>query len=64
VGFDLDMGTGRFWSAKVERIYCMTHGACFRPHDGICDAGPCVGEALERFAVRLDGEDALVEPGR
>ena len=61
VGFDLDMGTGRFWSAKLSRIYCMTHGACFRPTDGVCDAGPCLGEALEKFEAHLQGDDAIIK---
>jgi nitrite reductase/ring-hydroxylating ferredoxin subunit len=61
VGFDLDMGTGVFWSSRVERIYCRTHGACFRPEDGICDAGPCLGLALERYAVEIVGDDAIVD---
>ena len=61
VGFDLDMGTGRFWSAKLSRIYCMTHGACFRPLDGICDAGPCLGQGLQRYDAHLDGEDAIIQ---
>jgi nitrite reductase/ring-hydroxylating ferredoxin subunit len=61
LGFDLDMGTGRFWSSKLGRIYCMTHGACFRPQDGLCDAGPCLGQWLQQYDVAADGEDAVVE---
>ena len=61
VAFDLDMGTGRFWSPKTGRIYCMTHGARYEPRTGECDAGPCVGARLTKLAVRRDGRDALVE---
>ena len=57
---DLDMGEGKFWSERMGRIYCKTHGAMYEPHSGVCDRGPCVGERLEKFRVRLDGEDALV----
>jgi nitrite reductase/ring-hydroxylating ferredoxin subunit len=60
VGYDLDMGSGRFWSARRERIYCLTHGACFRPADGVCDDGPCIGLALTRYELRFDGDDAVV----
>ena len=60
VAFDLDMGTGEFWSAKIGRIYCRTHGACYEPRTGICDRGPCVGRGLERFEVELRGPDAVV----
>lgn len=60
VAFDLDMGTGEFWSAKLGRIYCRTHGACYEPRSGICDRGPCVGRGLERFEVERRGQDAVV----
>lgn len=60
VAFDLDMGTGEFWSAKLGRIYCRTHGACYEPRTGICDRGPCVGRGLERFEVERQGQDAVV----
>ena len=60
VAFDLDMGTGEFWSAKLGRIYCRTHGACYEPRSGICDRGPCVGRGLERFEVERQGQDVVV----
>jgi len=60
VSFDLDMGTGEFWSAKLGRIYCRTHGACYEPRTGVCDRGPCVGASLETFAVEREGEGAVI----
>ena len=63
VGYDLDMGSRKFWSIRRERIYCLTHGACFRPADGVCDDGPCVGLSLEKYAIRLEGDDAIVTVG-
>jgi nitrite reductase/ring-hydroxylating ferredoxin subunit len=60
VAFDLDMGTGEFWSRKLGRIYCRTHGACYEPRSGLCDQGPCVGRGLESFAVERQGPAAVV----
>lgn len=60
---DLDMGDGRFYDPAVDRIYCKTHGAEFRVSDGYCDHGPCLGDALEKFEVQIDGADALVHVG-
>jgi nitrite reductase/ring-hydroxylating ferredoxin subunit len=60
VAFDLDMGTGEFWSRKLGRIYCRTHGACYEPRTGVCDRGPCVGKALEKLQVERQGPDAVV----
>jgi nitrite reductase/ring-hydroxylating ferredoxin subunit len=57
---DLDLGDGRFYAADIDRIYCKNHGALFRVADGVCDHGPCFGEALEPFSVELDGDDAWV----
>ena len=59
-GVDLDMGNGRFYAAKVDRIYCRNHGALFRVHDGYCDAGPCASESLERFECRVEGDSIVV----
>ena len=57
---DLDLGDGRFYAEDVDRIYCKNHGALFRVPDGVCDHGPCLGRALEPFALELEGEDVWV----
>lgn len=59
-GVDLDRGEGRFYSELTDRIFCSSHGALFVPSSGYCDAGPCAGDSLERFGLRLDGADAVV----
>lgn len=55
---DLDLGDGRFYAEDVDRIYCKNHGALFRVTDGVCDHGPCLGQALQAFDVNVEGEDA------
>ncbi len=60
VSFDLDMGTGQFWTQKLGRIYCRTHGACYEPRTGICDRGPCEGAGLEKFEVQVQQGGAVV----
>ncbi len=57
---DLDMGEGRFFAERVQRIVCSNHGALFDPRTGLCEAGPCVGQALERFELERDGDAAWV----
>ena len=57
---DLDMGSGNFWSIRSQTIECKTHGARYDADSGVCVAGPCLGAQLEKFLVRLDGDDALV----
>ncbi|HKO47670.1 MAG TPA: Rieske 2Fe-2S domain-containing protein [Polyangiaceae bacterium] len=60
---DLDMGDGRFYAEDIDRIYCKNHGALFRVSDGVCDHGPCLGKALVRCSVELEGDDAWVSLG-
>ena len=61
---DLDLGDGRFYAEDIDRIYCKNHGALFRVLDGVCDHGPCLGKALVRCQVELDGDDAWVSLAR
>ena len=57
---DLDLGDGRFYADDVDRIYCKGHGALFRVLDGVCDHGPCLGQALTPLRLELEGDDAWV----
>lgn len=54
---DLDLGTQDFWDPDNGRIFCKNHAALFHPQTGVCERGPCVGLALERFEldVSVDG---------
>lgn len=57
-----------FLNADGTSIRCSAHGALFRIADGLCEAGPCVGERLT--PVGLKARDGLLwlvkayEPGR
>jgi nitrite reductase/ring-hydroxylating ferredoxin subunit len=53
----LDMGDGNVMDGEGWQLVCHHHGAVFRPEDGWCEVGPCYGEFLWRFAVRLDEDD-------
>ncbi|MCF5722810.1 Rieske (2Fe-2S) protein [Pseudomonas syringae] len=43
----------KFMSADGQWVVCYAHGARFRPLDGMCVYGPCLGLSLERIASRL-----------
>jgi nitrite reductase/ring-hydroxylating ferredoxin subunit len=47
----LDFDDADFWHSGIERIMCKTHGATFRPEDGLCDSGPCTGRKLIQFTL-------------
>ncbi len=62
VGTPLDWPEDRFFDSAHEYLMCGTHGAVFRPEDGICIDGPCAGNALAPVAILVaDGEIFLAE---
>jgi len=58
LGVPLDWLPGKFLSADGRLIICATHGAEFRPEDGLCLRGPCRGDRLT--AVPCEVRDGWV----
>lgn len=55
-------GAGVFDRAK-RHLLCGTHGARFRPDDGVCVSGPCAGDSLEALeAVEVFGQVQVFIP--
>ena len=48
----------RYLTREADLILCSTHGALFRPDDGVCVAGPCEGAMLAQWPVMV--EDGVV----
>lgn len=48
----LDAGSGDFLAPDDVHIVCGTHGALYRPEDGLCIEGPCEGMFLYPLDVR------------
>jgi nitrite reductase/ring-hydroxylating ferredoxin subunit len=60
-GTPLDWTPDHLLDAEGRHLVCATHGALFRVEDGVCLAGPCVGDQL--VPVPLAQEDgALYAP--
>ena len=53
-GMPLAMFPDRYLTREGDLILCTSHGALFRPQDGVCVGGPCAGKALTTWAVRVD----------
>ena len=49
----------KFMSGDGKHIVCFAHGALFRPDDGECVLGPCLGQSLRPLAVIQDEGQAL-----
>ena len=50
-GTPLDWMPHRFIAPDGEHFLCATHGALFRIEDGVCIAGPCMGDRLRPVPV-------------
>lgn len=62
-GAPLEWLPDQFLDMDNSFIQCAIHGALFRPEDGYCLRGPCVGASLERLdLVVVDGRVQLTLP--
>jgi nitrite reductase/ring-hydroxylating ferredoxin subunit len=55
----LDGGSRRFMDADGRHLECGTHGAAYRPEDGLCVAGPCEGERLDVLDLEVDADGTV-----
>jgi len=63
-GVPLNWLPDQFFDIAQEFVQCSMHGALFRPHDGLCIRGPCLGRSLTGLAVtQRDGEILLDHEG-
>jgi nitrite reductase/ring-hydroxylating ferredoxin subunit len=58
-GMPLALTPHRYLTREGDLILCVSHGALFRPVDGMCVGGPCAGRALTPWPVRLEGGDLV-----
>lgn len=43
-----------FLTPDKTQILCANHSALFRPEDGLCTAGPCLGQMLHQLPIYLE----------
>lgn len=53
-GTPLDWTQDHLLDAEGRHLVCATHGALFRVEDGVCLAGPCVGDQLVPVPLALE----------
>lgn len=63
-GWPLALLPDRYLTRDGERILCGGHGALFRLEDGVCTAGPCAGDRLAPWPVRVDPDGVVRASGR
>ncbi|HZZ34622.1 MAG TPA: Rieske (2Fe-2S) protein [Caulobacteraceae bacterium] len=58
-GMPLALFDDRYLTREGDLILCSSHGALFRPHDGLCIGGPCAGRRLPPWPVRVEGDEIV-----
>jgi nitrite reductase/ring-hydroxylating ferredoxin subunit len=56
VGISMDWVNNQFFTVDRRYLMCANHGAVFEPPTGECVWGPCVGAALQKLALEIEGE--------
>ncbi len=51
----------RFFDISGTYLFCANHGAVFDPLTGLCTRGPCKGQSLKSFPLRVDGEVVIAD---
>ena len=49
----LNWAPGKFLMDNKNQLVCGAHGACFNIESGLCTSGPCSGESLTPFNIKL-----------
>ena len=62
-GAPLEWQPDQFLDPDDSFIQCAIHGALFRPEDGYCLRGPCVGQSLSSLPLRINGRQIEVDLG-
>ena len=57
----LDLGGASIMAPDRTHLICHSHGALYRSFDGLCVAGPCVGQALFAAKVVADAGGVGIE---
>jgi len=56
VGISLDSVDNQFFTVDRRYLMCSNYGAVFEPPTGECVWGPCVGAALQKLELEVEGE--------
>ncbi len=59
-----DRDPGQLWDSDHRFLVCTSHGAMYRPDDGLCTAGPCRGSHLRVLPIVVDGDSVLLDTAK
>jgi nitrite reductase/ring-hydroxylating ferredoxin subunit len=49
------------WDHDHQHLVCNSHGALYRPHDGLCVRGPCKGSHLRQLPIAVRGGEVFLD---
>ena len=52
------------WDTEGTHLVCSSHGARYRPTDGLCVAGPCEGSHLRELPLVVDGSEIFLDTAK
>jgi len=55
-GRRMNYSLGQFLITSEGNLVCPAHGAEFKPDDGLCINGPCLGQSLEFIHIQLNDD--------
>ena len=61
VRLPLNIKDDSFFDVSRSFLFCANHGANFDPDTGLCIRGPCKGQSLKAFPVRVEGEVVIAD---
>jgi nitrite reductase/ring-hydroxylating ferredoxin subunit len=50
-----------FWDPSRTHLVCNSHGARYRPSDGLCVGGPCEGSHLRPLPIVVDNGEVFLD---
>jgi nitrite reductase/ring-hydroxylating ferredoxin subunit len=59
-----DRDPRELWDPTGSFLVCSSHGARYRPEDGLCVAGPCEGSHLKTLPVHVRDGEVYLDTGK
>jgi nitrite reductase/ring-hydroxylating ferredoxin subunit len=52
------------WDPAGLHLVCSSHGAMYRPDDGLCTQGPCKGSHLRRLPIEVHNGEVFLDTSK
>ena len=61
LGIRLEWQPHQFLDVDGHYIQCSSHGALFRPDNGVCVSGPCVHQSLQAVEHKIEDQQLWIK---